>query len=76
VIYVCIYNITVLIYSCVLTEYKTLYKFVTTQWDGLCQILTFSFHHNQISGYNTMYVHTLEIYTGLYIIIMLLFLVN
>ena len=30
----CIY-ITVLIYICVLTEYNTLYKFVTTQRDGL-----------------------------------------
>jgi len=26
-----IYNITVLIYCCVLTEYNTLYKFVTKQ---------------------------------------------
>jgi len=28
-----------MIYSCVLTEYNTLYKFVTTQGDGLCQIV-------------------------------------
>jgi len=35
----CIYNITVLIHGCVLTEYNTLYKFVTTQRDGLCQIV-------------------------------------
>jgi len=34
----CIYNITVLIYSCVLMEYNALYKSVTTQRDGLCQI--------------------------------------
>jgi len=33
-----VYNITVLIYSCVLTECNTLYKFVTTQWDGFCQM--------------------------------------
>ena len=31
------YNITALIYSCVATEYNTLYKFVTTQRDDLCQ---------------------------------------
>jgi len=34
----CIYNITVLIYSYVLTEYNTLYRFVTTQREGLCQM--------------------------------------
>ena len=33
----CIYIITVLIYNCVLTEYNALYKFITTQRDGLCQ---------------------------------------
>jgi hypothetical protein len=33
----CIYNITVLIYFYVLAEYNTLYKFVTTQRDGLCK---------------------------------------
>jgi len=32
-----IYYITVLIYSCVLTEYNTIYKFVTTQRDDFCQ---------------------------------------
>ena len=30
-------NITVLIYSSVLTEYNTLNRFVTKQWDGLCK---------------------------------------
>ena len=29
-----------MIYSCVLTECNTLYKFVTTQRDDLCQIIT------------------------------------
>jgi len=32
-----IYYITILIYCCVLTGYNTLYKFVNTQPDGLCQ---------------------------------------
>jgi len=30
------YYITVLVYCCVLTVYNTLYKFVTTQRNGLC----------------------------------------
>jgi len=34
-----VYNITVLKHRCVLTEYNTLYKFVTTQRDDLCQKL-------------------------------------
>ena len=34
----CIYNITALIYCCVLTVYNTLYKFVTAQLDDLYQI--------------------------------------
>ena len=34
----CTYYITVLLYCCVLTVYNTLYKFVTTQRDGFCQI--------------------------------------
>ena len=33
----CIYNITELIYCCVLTVFNTLYKFVTTQRDDLCK---------------------------------------
>jgi len=36
------YN-TVLIYCCALTVYNTLYKFVTTQRDGLYQILSLLF---------------------------------
>jgi len=35
--YNCIYFVTVLRYFCVLTVYNTLYKFVNTQRDGLCQ---------------------------------------
>jgi len=31
--------LTALIYSCILTEYNTLYKFVTTQRNNLCQIV-------------------------------------
>jgi len=46
-----IYNITLLIYCCVLTEHNTLCKFVSTQRDGLCQKkndvkkLTVAFHN-------------------------------
>jgi len=44
------YYITLLKYCCVLTVHNTLYKFVTIQWDGLCQIVQFSARQNITFG--------------------------
>ena len=73
----CIYGNTVLIYSCVLTEYNTVYKFVTTRWDGLCQILllvterfyyvvpTYSICNNKVVWYTLTQLHCMIIYENI-----------
>jgi len=64
-----VYNITMLIYSCVWMEYITLYNFVTTLRDGLCQMfhLTCSIRFfqfrwlsilNQKKLYWLLFIHT------------------
>jgi len=55
--------ITILIYYCVLTVCNTLYKFVTTQRNGLCKICVFQFIPGFVKIFNNQNLYLFLIYS-------------